>query len=307
MSLSLFNESHTMPHALRLLIATTCTVAALAGAPASAQRVYPTPEVAAQAFTDPLATNDLPALHTVLGADWRRFVPASELDREDIYGYLEAWARKHSIVPEGSDRALLAVGGGDWTLPIPMVKVAGGWRFDPRSGADLMQTRRIGRNELAAMQAALAYYDAQREYARFDHDKNGVVENAQKIASSPGKHDGLYWPDEPGQPLSPIGPAYGGVNPGQGYHGYLFKILKAQGPHAPGGAYDYVIGNRMRSGFALVAWPLRYGETGVTTFIVNHQGVVYEKDLGPGTDAAARAMKRFDPDGSWRKAPVPGV
>lgn len=297
-----------MPHALRLLAATAIAVAAIAfGSPASAQRVYPTPEAAAQAFTEALATNDLGALHTVLGADWRRFVPAGELDREDIYGYLEAWAHKHGIVREGDDRALLAAGTGDWTLPIPMVKAANGWRFDPRSGKDLMQTRRIGRNELAAMQAALAYYDAQREYARVDRDNNGVLEYAQKIVSAPGKHDGLYWPDAPGQPMSPLGPVYGGSQPGQGYHGYLFKILKAQGPDAPGGAYDYVIGNRMRSGFALVAWPLRYGETGVTTFIVNHQGVVYEKDLGPDTDAKARAMKRFDPDASWRKAPVPGV
>ncbi|MDM0015368.1 DUF2950 domain-containing protein [Variovorax sp. J22P168] len=294
-----------MPHALRLLAATAVAVAALAASPASAQHVYPTPEAAAQAFTDALATDDIGALRNVLGADWRRFVPAGEFERDDIYGYLEAWARKHGVVRDGDDRAMVAAGDGDWTLPIPLVKSGSGWRFDPRSGMDLMRTRRIGRNELAAMQAALAYYDAQRDYARADHDNDGVPEYAQKIVSSPRKHDGLYWPDVPGQPQSPLGPVYGGSQPGQGYHGYLFKILKAQGPNAPGGAYDYMIGNRMRSGFALVAWPQRYDETGVMTFIVNHQGVVYEKDLGPGTDAAARAMRRFDPDAGWRKAAVP--
>lgn len=296
-----------MRPALRLLAAMSLAAALFASAPASAQRIYPTPEAAAQAFADAIASNDLGALHVVLGPDWRRFVPPTELDREDIYDFLAAWAHKHGVVREGNDTALLAAGDGDWTLPIPMVKAGDGWRFDPRSGTELMKTRRIGRNELAAMQAALAYFDAQRDYARVDHDNDGVLEYAQKFASSPGKHDGLYWRDEPGRPLSPLGPLYAGGKPGEGYHGYLFKILKAQGPHAPGGAYDYVIGNRMRSGFALVAWPLRYGETGVTTFIVNHDGVLYEKDLGAGTDAAARTMKRFDPDTSWRKVPVPGT
>ncbi|MDM0000627.1 DUF2950 domain-containing protein [Variovorax sp. J22P240] len=307
MPLSSFTGIHTMPYALRLLTAMAFAAAALACAPAWAQRVYPTPEAAAQAFTDAIASNDLAALHIVLGPEWRRFVPPGELDREDIYAFLEASSRKHGIVAEGNDRALLAAGEGDWTLPIPIVKGGGGWRFDPRAGADMMQTRRIGRNEFAAMQAALAYFDAQREYARTDHDGNGVLEYAQKIASTPGRRDGLYWPDEAGQPLSPLGPIYGGSKPGLGYHGYLFKILKAQGPNAPGGAYDYMIGNRMRSGFALVAWPARYGESGVMTFMVNHEGVVYEKDLGAGTDATARSMKRFDPDASWRKAPVPGL
>lgn len=307
MSFSFSVQMHTMPIALRHLAAATIAAAALACGPASAQHVYPSPEAAAQAFADALARNDVGALHTVLGADWRRFVPAGEVDREDIYAFLEAWARQHKIIPEGNDKALLSAGDGDWTLPVPIVKAGSGWRFDPRAGADVMRTRRIGRNELAAMQAALAYFDAQREYARIDHDKNGVLEYAQKVVSTPGRHDGLYWPEESGQPPSPLGPVYGGAKAGEAYHGYLFRILKAQGPNAPGGAYDYVIGGRMRSGFGLVAWPAHYGESGVTTFMVNHDGVVYEKDLGPGTDAAARAMKRFDPDPSWRKAPVPGV
>jgi hypothetical protein len=186
------------------------------------------------------------------------------------------------------------------------VKSAAGWRFDPRAGVETMRSRRIGRNELAAMQAALAYFDAQKEYAQKDRDNNRVLEYAQKFASSPGKHDGLYWPDAQGQDPSPLGPLYAGDKAGEGYHGYHFKILKAQGPDAPGGAYDYVIGGRMRSGFALIAWPRRYGETGVMSFMVSHDGKVYQKDLGPGTDAAAHASTRFDPDPSWHPVTVPG-
>jgi hypothetical protein len=154
------------------------------------------------------------------------------------------------------------------------------------------------------MRAVLAYFDAQREYAQVDRDGNGVLEYAQKFASAPGKHDGLYWRTGPGEAQSPLGPIYAPSGPGEGYHGYHFKILKAQGPNAPGGAYDYVIGKRMRGGFALVAWPVKYGETGVMSFMVNHDGVVYEKNLGAGTDAAARAMTRFDPDAGWRKVDV---
>ena len=277
---------------------------ALASSPALAQRVYPSADAAAQAFFSAIANNDLNALATVLGSDWKRFVPADEVDREDIYDFLAAYARQHKVVPDGDNRAVLAAGDDDWTLPIPIVKGAGGWHFDPRAGVDQMKTRRIGRNELAAMRAVLAYYDAQKEYAQSDHDGNGVREYAQKFGSSPGKHDGLYWPTGAGEPESPLGPIYATGRPGEGYHGYHFKILKAQGGNAPGGAYDYVIGNRMRSGFALIAWPVKYGETGVMSFLVNHDGVVYEKNLGPGTDAAARATTRFDPDTSWQKIDV---
>jgi len=192
----------------------------------------------------------------------------------------------------------------DEALPVPIVKGDAGRRFDPRAGADVMRTRRIGRNELSAMQAALAYFDAQKEYAQRDHTGDGVLEYAQKFVSSPGRHDGLYWPDTTGQGQSPLGPLYVSQKPGEGYHGYRFRILTAQGKAASGGAYDYIIGGRMRSGFALIAWPVRYGDTGIMSFMVSHEGVVYEKDLGSGTEAAARAIKRFDPDAGWRKATV---
>lgn len=278
----------------------------LASGAALAQKAYSTPEAVAQAFVDALARSDVEALRTVLGPEWRRFVPAGTVDQEDVYEFLGAWAKQHKVVLEQPDKALLAAGTGDWTLPVPIVKSAAGWRFDPRAGVDAMRSRRIGRNELDAMQAALAYFDAQKEYAQKDRDGNGVLEYAQKFVSAHGKHDGLYWPDATGHDESPLGPLYAGQRSGEGYHGYRFKIIKAQGKEAPGGAYDYVIGNRMRGGFALVAWPIQYGETGVMSFIVSHDGKVYEKDLGAGSDAAARAMTRFDPDASWRKVDVPG-
>jgi hypothetical protein len=282
-------------------------VMALAAGTSFAQKAFPTPDAAAQAFVDALSRSDVEALRTVLGPDWRRFVPAGTVDQEDVYEFLGAWAKQHKVVLEQPDKALLAAGTGDWTLPVPIVKSAAGWRFDPKAGVDAMRSRRIGRNELNAMQAALAYFDAQKEYAQKDRDGNGVLEYAQKFVSAPGKHDGLYWPDATGQDESPLGPLYAGQRAGEGYHGYHFKIIKAQGKDAPGGAYDYVIGNRMRGGFALVAWPIQYGETGVMSFMVSHDGTLYEKDLGPGTDASVRALTRFNPDPTWRKVVVPGT
>ncbi|MEJ8827337.1 DUF2950 domain-containing protein [Variovorax humicola] len=292
------------PSVFKALAAAIVAAGALASAPSFAQRAYPSAEAASQALHDAISRNDTVALQTVLGADWRRFVPVGDVDREDLDKFLSAWSRQHKIVPENSGRALLAVGDGDWTLPVPIVKGDAGWRFDPRAGADVMRTRRIGRNELSAMQAALAYFDAQKEYAQRDHTGDGVLEYAQKFVSSPGRHDGLYWPDTTGQGQSPLGPLYVSQKPGEGYHGYRFRILTAQGKAASGGAYDYIIGGRMRSGFALIAWPVRYGDTGIMSFMVSHEGVVYEKDLGSGTEAAARAIKRFDPDAGWRKATV---
>ncbi|MDM0110870.1 DUF2950 domain-containing protein [Variovorax sp. J22R133] len=295
-----------MPSFKTLAAAAAFAALSLASGASFAQHAYPSPDAAAQAFADAIASSDVSALRTVLGPDWRRFVPEGSVDRDDIYDFLGAWAKQHKTVLEKPDRAHLAAGDGDWTLPIPIVKGAAGWRFDTHAGADQMRSRRIGRNELSAMQAVLAYFDAQKEYAQKDRDGNGVLEYADKFASTPGKHDGLYWPDAQGQDPSPLGPLYSGSKGGSGYHGYHFKILKAQGKDAPGGAYDYVISGRMRAGFALVAWPIRYGETGVMSLIVSHDGTVYEKDLGPGTDAAARAMVRFNPDASWRKVAVPG-
>ena len=263
-------------------------------------------EAAADAFTDALRKADRKALGVVLGANYKQFVSVDGVERADIEAYLAAWDKQHKVNTEGDDKAVISVGDQGWTMPIPIVKRKAGWQFDLAAGADEMRTRRIGRNELATIQAILAYFDAQREYAIEDHDGNGVREYARKFVSTKGKKDGLYWESPLGIDESPLGPLLAQQKPkGPGYYGYHYKILTGQGKDAPGGAYDYIIGGRMRSGFAAIAWPVRYGDTGVMAFMVSHAGIVYEKDLGPSTDAVARAMTRFSPDASWRKSPIP--
>jgi hypothetical protein len=257
------------------------------------------------AFGDAVATSDEDALKTILGADFRNFIPP--VGAETRYRFLAAWAKSHAIQLDGDSKANVAVGGDGWTLPIPIVKSAQGWRFDTRAGAEEMRLRRIGRNELAVMQVMLAIYDAEKEYARIDRNRDGVLQYAAKFMSSPGKQDGLYWPTKANEPQSPLGPAVvaartaGGGNDA-GYYGYRYKILTGQGKNAPGGAYDYTVRGRMIGGFGVVAWPVDYGDTGIMTFIVSHDGVVYEKDLGPNSAAIAGAMTRFDPDSTWQKA-----
>jgi Protein of unknown function (DUF2950) len=280
---------------------------ALVACPALAQKSYASADAASEAFADALRRDDQQALRVVLGNDWKTFIPVGTIERSDVDAFLTGWEQTHKTNVQNSGKeAIVTIGNSGWTLPIPIVKGAEGWHFDPRAGADQMRTRRIGRNELDAMQAVLAYFDAQREYASKDRDNDGVLDYAEKFFSSPGKHDGLYWPDAPGQDPSPLGPLYAGPTAaGPGYHGYHFRILKAQGKNAPGGAYSYVIGGRMRAGFAVIAWPVRYGETGVMSFILSHDATMYERDLGPDTDATARAMQRFDPDPSWKKAQIP--
>ena len=269
---------------------------ALAPLSALAQKAFPSPGEAAEAFVDAVARDDGAALRTILGEDWKKFIPV-DVDREDTEKFLEAWKRSHRVVPEGDARAMVEVGTQGWTLPIPIVKVKTGWQFDTRAAAEELRTRRIGRNELSAMQVVLAYYDAQKDYALVDRNGDGVLEYAQRFASTPGRRDGLFWPNDP---ASPLGPLYGDETKDGIYHGYRFRILKTQGPAARGGVRDYVVKGRMTQGFAAVAWPAKYNDTGVMTFIVSHDGNVYQKNLGSGTDAAARAMTRFNPDRSHR-------
>jgi hypothetical protein len=268
---------------------------------AVAQQAYPTADAAATALVDAIARKDEAAMRSVLGDDWREFIPTENIQDKDVDAFLKGWAESHKIVVNPAHMAHLAVGAQDWVLPIPMIEEKGVWRFDTRAAVDEIKTRRIGRDELATMQAVLAYYDAQKEYARADRNGDGVLEYAQQIISTPGKQDGLYWAALEGEEPSPLGPQFGESKPGAGYHGYQYRILTAQGTKAPGGAYDYIIKGRMVAGFALIAWPVKYDDTGVMSFVVSHDGVLYEKDLGPKSDAAARAMKQFNPDSSWHK------
>jgi hypothetical protein len=210
-----------------------------------------------------------------------------------------------------SDKSLvLEVGKDSWPFPVPLVKTQSGWYFDTETGKDEILNRRIGKNELATLATVRAYVAAQREYASRDRDGDGVLEYAQKIKSTPGTHDGLYWPADDGE-ISPLGPLVADAQE-QGYRfhkegeapqpfqGYYFKILTEQGKHAPGGKYNYIINGNMIGGFGLVAWPADYGDTGIMTFFVNQQGIVYQKDLGEKTEKLAPNIKAYDPDSSWK-------
>ena len=281
-----------------------CAGLAFSAAVQAAPATYPSADAAATALVSAVEANDDPALAKVLGADWRDYIPTGDIDREDVDAFLASYKESHKIVEDGG-KSHLEVGKAGWTLPIPIVKKGSGWAFDVVAGREEMRVRTIGRNELDAQQSVLAYYDAQRDYASVDRNGDGILEYAQKFFSTPGKHDGLYWDSKEGEPESPLGPLFADAatpkGGGEGYHGYHYRILTAQGPSAPGGAYDYVVGGRMRNGFAAIAWPVRYGETGVMSFMVSHDGIVFEKDLGKNTEAAAAAMKIFDPDDSWHE------
>jgi hypothetical protein len=265
------------------------------------QQSYPTPQAAADALVDGIARSDGDAVMAVVGPDSRKYLPLDTVDKDDVLDFLGAWAESHEIVPAGADKAFLGVGRHGWTLPIPIVKTASGWRFDVKAAPEEIRTRRVGRNELAAIQTALAYTDAQEEYYAKDRNGDGVREFAKRLLSSPGKHDGLYWASVAGGEESPLGPEFAYARRGQPYNGYLYRILTAQGKDAPGGAKNYVKDGRMTEGFALIAWPAKYDDTGVMTFIVDRAGAVYQKNLGRHTNALARAVTAYNPDASWTK------
>jgi hypothetical protein len=272
----------------------------------TAQQAFPTPEMAAQAFVEALGTEhaDQARLTELLGNEWRSFIPREGVQRSDVDAFLKQYGEQHSIEKTSDRKAVLSVGSDHWTLPIPMIKAANGWRFDVDAGNAEVRARRIGRNELAAVQSVLTYHDVQMDYASVDRDGDGALAYAQKIFSTAGKHDGLYWEDDDSGQISPLGPLFGKTIAGEDWQGYHFRILDGQGPSAPGGAYSYLIGDKMIRGFALIAWPAKYDDTGVMSFMISHEGQVFEKDLGPGGDKLAQSMKRFDPDDSWKVVAV---
>ncbi|WP_198039216.1 DUF2950 domain-containing protein [Paraburkholderia sp. SOS3] len=301
------SHRHAVAHVARGAAATLIVAATLLClSPAvRAQAVYPTAEAAAEAFANALATNDHTAMKHVLGNNYPRFIPTTDIGEDDVYAFLGQWAKGHRIVADPASRngrpsAHVEVGDGGWTLPIPLEKVAGGWRFNTPAATDEMLTRRIGRDERSAILTSLAYVDAQNDY------RNLTQHYAQKFISSPGQHDGLYWDTAPGETESPLGPLAATMQrhiaPGEAYHGYHFRILSAQGAHANDGAQSYLQDGVLKKGFALVAWPAEYGKTGVMSFIVNQDGQVYQKDLGPRTASAVEAIRTYDPDPSWQPA-----
>ena len=226
-------------------------------------------------------------------------LPPKEIDPADRLAFL-AKAKEARAVVVKDGRGELVVGADKWPFPVPLMQTPDSqWRFDPRGGHEAIRERVIGANERSAMQSALAYIDAQRDYAAADRNGDGVREYARRLISQAGKRDGLIWSPKLGDD-SPLGEAYLPNKPGAGYHGYRFKILEAQGSGGPGGARSYLIGNRLLSGFALIAWPVTYGQSGVMSFIVNHDGKLYERDLGPNTPTVASGIKVYDPDAQWK-------
>ncbi len=299
--------------ALTVALALWGSAAVAATGRAPAQRHFASPQEAAAALVAAVRDGKDSALLQVLGPEAKPLLHSGDPaeDRAAVQRFLAKYERGSSFDQPDDAHALLQVGGDGWTLPIPLVKDDEGWRFDSAAGAQEILARRIGRNELSTIQACLAFVDAQYEYYRRDPDRSPLLHYAARLASRGGKRDGLYWQSSPDEPPSPLGalfaqaraqaPAHGTTSKPVPFHGYLFKVLTGQGPHAAGGAYDYVAKGKLLGGFALVAYPARYGSSGVMTFLVNHEGVVYEKDLGPDTAKLASAMSRFDPDESWKR------
>jgi hypothetical protein len=295
---------------------TLCTLMLLASASAAqtgapSQKVFPSPEAAVGALIEAMKANNDSALREMLGRRGVDLIGLRTSDRNQHERFLAAYEESNKLAPHGEDKVVLEVGKDAWPFPIPLAKAGGGWRFDANLGEQEVLARRIGRNELAAIQVCLAIADAQHEYAAVDRDENGVLEYARRFVSTPGKHDGLYWESASGEPLSPLGPfvAAAGVDTGSSraaaqrtsYHGYFYRILTQQGKNAKGGVFPYIVRGRMIGGFAAIAYPARYGYTGVKTFMLNHDGEVYEKDLGKNTQAIAGKIQAFDPDPSWKR------
>jgi hypothetical protein len=290
-------------------------MAALLCATANAQQAFKTPDEAASALAGAAKAGDPKAIVTVLGPDGADIASSGDpvADAATREKFVAAYDSKHQITMEGDSKAIMVIGQEDFPLPIPLVRKDGAWRFDTAAGREEILFRRIGKNELDAIQSSLAYVDAQNEYADKDRTGAGKGLYAQRIISSAGKKDGLYWPDAQNNDASPLGELVAkattqGYRTGGGrtpYHGYYFKILTKQGAAAPGGELEYVVKGKLIGGFALVAYPAEYRNSGVMTFIVNHNGTVYEKDLGPRTADLAERMTAYNPDSTWHKVESP--
>jgi hypothetical protein len=305
------NDLHALTRSLAagLLLVLTCA------ASAAAQKTFDSPDAAAQALIDVAKSGKLDSLLDLLGPGSREIAASADpvVARQNREVFVVAARERWRLEEDGADRRTLLIGNEDWPFPVPIVRGPMGWRFDAAAGREEILARRIGRNELATIDACYAFVDAQRRYAQEGHDGKPAGAYAQAIASAPGRRNGLYWPTKPGEKRSPLGSllaeadahartAKNSQSKRAAFHGYYFRVLTAQGASAPAGAQSYIVNGVMTGGFALVAWPSAYDVTGVMTFIVNQDGVVYEKDLGPKTDALAQAMIAYDPDASWRPA-----
>jgi hypothetical protein len=296
--------------ALSAGIVMTLAFSQVSFAAAVQQKTFPSAAEAVKAVVTAAKKNDNNELLAIFGASAKELIFSGDkvADSERRERFIQAYDEKNALVQKGSDMVLV-IGKNDWPFPIPLVKKGESWVFDTDKGRQEVLDRRIGDNELFTIQACLAVVDAQREYALKDRNKNGLLEYAQKFLSDPGKRNGLYWEAKAGEADSPLGPimlqakgeGYRGNPSGapSPYHGYYYRILTAQGKDAPGGAYSYLVQGKLIGGFAAVAYPAEYGNSGVMTFIVNHDGKVFQKNLGNNTAAVARGMKEYNPDSTW--------
>ncbi|HEX8781853.1 MAG TPA: DUF2950 domain-containing protein [Steroidobacteraceae bacterium] len=298
------------------LAALLCALAVLTGlAPAAlhaqdtGQKTFPSARQAAEALVAANRDNDVAALQQILGADAASLIASGDeaQDKNDREHFVSLYETHHRFIATAPGKLTLVVGKDEWPLPIPLIKSGDLWRFDSVAGAKELQYQRIGANELAAIKVVRAIQQAQLEYAASGHDGNPPGAYAQRFRSRPGTQDGLYWPVAEGEAPSPAGPLLadaevGGYERGKGqpFHGYYFRILKSQGPHAHGGAKDYVVDGRMTGGFAVLAYPVEYGASGVMSFLVSRHGTVFERDLGSSTAETAGAINTFDPDPAWK-------
>lgn len=278
------------------------------------RRKFKSPDDAFNALLEATKNNDTKELLSIFGPSGKDIISSSDAiaDKEDREHFVKAAGDAVTFSTLDDKTMLAIIGKNKWSFPIPLVKSPQGWFFFTEDGKEEIINRRIGRNELNAIQVSLAYVDGQNEYASKDHDGDGVLQYARKFVSHAGKRDGLYWEAVAGEEASPLGPLFARATEegytfkkkgekSATYHGYYFKILKSQGSNAPGGELEYIINGKMTGGFGLVAYPAEYGVSGIMTFIVNQQGLVHEKDLGPKTEEIAKTMKKYDPDKSWKK------
>jgi hypothetical protein len=284
---------------------------------AAGEQTFNSPDQAVSALLTAATNHDTNAMHQIFGPEGHQLVSPDVVQAtEEFNAFLQRLTEKNQLSTNSDSSLTLKIGVDAWPFPIPLVERNGQWAFDTAAGAAEILNRRVGRDELGAIDVCHAYVDAQHEYASQDRMGDGVLAYARFLHSTPGTHDGLFWPAKPDEALSPLGPLVAAarvegyhrpatmLNDEQApYHGYYFKILTCQGKHAPGGKYDYIINGRMIAGFALVAWPAKWGNTGVMSFIVNQQGKVYQCNLGKDTVKVAACMNRFDPDSRW--TPVP--
>ena len=295
--------------AVALLGVVMCATAAAGHA---AQRTFHTPQQAAAALVAATRSGSAVMLSQILGRAGTALIDSGDpvADHAARARFVAAYERQHRIEREGADEAVLIVGEANWPMPIPLLHTSSGWRFDTAAGRKEILDRRIGRDELAVIEVCRAYVHAQREYAALSAHPGSAARYALHFMSREGERDGLYWPARAGEPQSPLGPLIAqaraaGYAPGGGhgrphpYYGYYFRILTSQGPHAPGGAHSYLVGGKMTGGFALLAYPAKYGDSGIMTFMVNQAGIVFQKNLGLRTARIASKIVRYDPDESW--------